>query len=183
MSAVQRNYDEATNRDQILESFGRNVGTGEELSEPTHTEALEGRQTLAAEEQLPGERATQGELTEARETVADEHQPNRDHLPGKETLTVGFRGHDFEFDEDPTIVEELKSFHEDADKSEAELRQWAIRKLDELCTDPAANESYWGQFAVSRNDGKDALVDVVLDVAGAPDEEERRKAEQFRNQR
>lgn len=134
------------------------------------------------EDALPGEKASPQELQESRETVANEQQPSRDHLPGKEPVVVSFRGHDFEFDEDPSIVEELTEFHENDNKSESELRAWAIVKLGDLCLDPAADKDYWGQFAVSRSDDKDALVDVLLDVAGAPDPEEQRQAQQFRNQ-
>ena len=158
-----------------------------ELENPDTKEQIEAaREQLREEkeeEKLPGQTASQEEITQSRETVAA--GVDASHLPGTVTQEVDWRGVALEFEELGDTLDTIGEMESDPETSEGEMTAFARKKLAEKCTDPAATLGYWQQFDLQRSDDVDGILDLVQRLAGAGDAEAQAKQERaktFRNE-
>lgn len=149
----------------IIKSVQEKQESEEQLSLPDAEEVAEARQTLAAEEQ-PGE---DGELPDLRETT-----------------TVEFRGHEFEFGElgDRLLKAAQLGQGEDEVKAGTETGEYVYKTLGECGI--GTTEEYWRQYNIQGSGDTDGVVSVfealIEESVGDIDPEQMERAQKFRSE-
>ena len=141
----------------------------ENYENPEAREKLdEARKKLEREEQR--EQAEQAADSQtAREVVASEEQPGADDLPGPTGKTVPWRGKDLEWDEMGRSLAKIIQLEQNDQR--AEMMDYVVETLAKKCRHPSADEEYWGQFDLMRDDDDDVegLMGLFERLVGASD--------------
>lgn len=139
-AAVQRDYDNAPNREQILAELDTQQEADQELPNISPGEAADARRTLAQEE------------------APDPENPRPDL---RVTADVEFRGHTFSFTEIGDAELEAAGFQDiDEDDIEAntEAGEWIYETLGDAGID--TDEEYWRQYSLQPVNGSDGIVQL-----------------------
>lgn len=158
-----------------------NPETKEELNEKRER-LQQYKQQQAAEEAA--------EHTSTRELIAAEEQPDPDAPPDlRETYTLEFRGHEFEFYEigdaaltATELANKASGVDEDGEvEANSEAAAFVYETLGEKGV--RTNEAYWRQYDLGSEDGDGvmALFSELADAAADVDEEEMEEIEEFRD--
>ena len=155
-------------------------------NEETAQKLEQARKELERREQAD-EAKQAAETYETRQEIADEEQPHEDAPELRETYTVEFRGHPFEFFELGDAAIKAARFsqqaeegdEEDAIEAGSQAADFVYETLGEKSVSDAVDESYWRRYDF------DDIMGLFFDLADESteiDEEEREKIDEFRNQ-
>lgn len=121
------------------------------------------------------------DVKSARESIAAEEQPDPGAPDLRETYTLEFRGHEFEFYELGDVAIEAAQFQNADEDVEAgtEAAAFVYRTVGQKCKSPAGcDEAYWREYDFE--DVMGLFFDLV-DAASDLDEEEVEEIDEFRN--
>lgn len=143
----------------------------------TKAQLDEARQQLEAQS-TADDIAAAATAAEARSEMAGEAQPGRDLPDLTETMAVDFRGEEFEFAEaGGSFLDALSRMADNPDDVDAEdgfeIGEYIYGLLGEKATHPDADEAYWRQYDLHRED-TDGVIDLFHRLVGeaAPDADE-----------
>jgi hypothetical protein len=119
---------------------------------------------------------------ETRQEIADEDQPDPGDAPDlRETYTVDFRGHPFDFFELGDSAIEAAKFAQEGDDVEAgsQAADFVYETLGEKAVSDDVDEAYWRGYDF--DDVIDLFFDLVEESSDI-DEEDREKIDEFRGE-